>query len=48
MDIDGTGDHTHPPVMELSQCPAYTHSAVSTGRGGRGDTEEEGNTAADV
>ena len=29
-------------AMELSQCPAYLPSEVTTGRGGRGDVGKEG------
>ena len=41
-DVGGASDHTYTPAMELSQCPAYAPTEVSTGRGGRGDVGEEG------
>ena len=41
-DVGGASDHTYTPAMELSQCPAYIPTEVSSGRGGRGDVGEEG------
>ena len=41
-DVGGASDHTYTPAMELSQCPAYITTEVSSGRGGRGDVGEEG------
>ena len=41
-DVGGASDHTHTPAMELSQCPAYAPTEVSTGRGRRGHMGEEG------
>ena len=42
MDVGGASDHTYIPAMELSQCPAYIPTEMTTGRGGRRDVGEEG------
>ena len=41
-DVGGASDHTYTPAMELSQCPAYAPTEVSTRRGRRRDMREEG------